>query len=82
MRQYVHCPDCLTVRMEASKIVENGRTLQMVCPRCGALDYIPVWGKRKTAPSRRIDREDDALLRRQSLRGTLRSVPAKRTRRR
>lgn len=78
MREFHKCPDCLTVNMQASKIVENGRTLQMVCPRCGALDYIPVWGKRATKPERRIDREEAALLRRYSLRGTLKSVPAKR----
>jgi len=75
MREYMPCRDCLTVRMKACKIVEYGHTLQMVCPRCGRLDYVPVWGNTKNLTQSRLDKEDAAHLRRRELRGMLGSIP-------
>jgi hypothetical protein len=77
MREFMPCRDCLTVRMKASKIVEYGHTLQMVCPRCGRLDYVPVWGNKLLRSVGCMDRTDDAILRRRELRGMLKSIPAK-----
>jgi len=69
MREFIHCPKCLTKRMQVRKIIDNGNTLQTVCPRCGALAYEPTWGNRqsRTRPidvSRRRDRLAKVLKRR------------------
>jgi hypothetical protein len=45
-REFRYCSKCLRTRLLADKIVEHGRTLQLVCPNCGALEYVPVWGRR------------------------------------
>jgi hypothetical protein len=44
--EFRYCAKCLRGRLLADKIVEHGRTLQLVCPNCGALEYVPVWGRR------------------------------------
>lgn len=82
MREFIHCPDCLTVRMKVCKIVENGRTLQLVCDRCGRLEYLPVWGKSHNARVSRSQQELDKFLQMTSIKGTLKSVPPTHKRRR
>lgn len=76
-RDYIPCPDCLTVRLQASKIVEHGRTLQMVCPDCGKLVYVPIWGSRRISHQKSPDPSDRRILRRRELRVTLKSVTPK-----
>lgn len=76
-REYLLCWKCFRSKMQARRVIEHGRTLQLECPNCGALDYIPVWGKRSTKPSPQPSGDDIRYLRRRQLSVTLKSVTHK-----
>jgi hypothetical protein len=62
MREYILCPKCFRAKMQVCQVVERGTTLKLECPNCGALDYIPVWGKRHSPPVTKGQGEVGAFL--------------------
>lgn len=77
MREFVLCKKCFRRKMQVVQVINKGRTLKLECPACGALDRIPVWGKPHSRMELGSIERDNELLRRQSLRVTLKSVTTK-----